>query len=260
MIGDGKNIPKTGDFLQLIITYKTINDSVFYDSYSSNETGKVILPFEHSSFKGSFEEGLTRMNAGDSMSFIVNADSLFTKFFKVQLPIFLEEDRLVKMDVKLHDILNKQEYMEELRKYKTMIEDRDIEELRKLSVYLDTCKTAYNALSNGMYYFPVRQGAGETVKYGDIVKIHYKGFFFNGKQFESTYSRNEPLEFRFGDEGQVIQGFKTALSLMNEGAIARFIIPSALAYGEDGSGTYIVPPYSTVIYEIELQSVIKPVN
>lgn len=257
MIGDGKKSPAAGDYLQLIITYKTAKDSVFYDTYSSNITGKVILPFERSSFKGSFEEGLTKMNEGDSVSFIVNADSLFKKFFKTELPIFLEEDKLVRMDVKLHRILTKQDYMNELKNYDKIIEDRDLEELRKLSVYLDTCETLFYPITNGMYYMPIQQGAGECTQYGDQVKIHYKGYFLNGKQFESTYDRNQPLEFNFGEEGQIIQGFKTALGLMNEGAKMKFIIPSNLAFGDLGSSSNIVPPYTTVIYEIELLSLIK---
>jgi FKBP-type peptidyl-prolyl cis-trans isomerase FkpA len=257
MIGDGKSKPTPGDYLQLIITYKTAKDSVFYDTYSQNETGMVILPFDHSSFVGSFEEGLTRMNAGDSVSFIVSADSLFGKFFKVQLPKFLEPGDIVKMDVKLNRILNKDEYIQELEKYTNIVEDRDIEESRKLAVYIDTCQTLYYQAPNSMYYLPIRQGTGECTTYGDMVKINYKGYFLNGKQFESTYERGQPLEFRFGDEGQVIKGFKTALTLMNEGAQTKFIIPSSLAFGESGSSSNIVPPYTTVIYEIELVSLVK---
>src|SRR6218665_3356792 len=89
-IGDGKRKPSIGDYLQLRVTYKTMKDSVFLDSYSSNETGMVILPFNHSSFNGSFEEGLTTMNEGDSVSFIVDAGSLFRYFFKAGLPAFLK--------------------------------------------------------------------------------------------------------------------------------------------------------------------------
>lgn len=258
MIGDGKNVPAMGDFLQIKITYRTAKDSVFYDTYSNNETGLVILPFARSSFKGSFEEGLTRMNSGDSVSFIVDADSLFKKFFKTELPIFLQAGDIVKMDVKLHRILDRQGYMEELKKYKMMVEDRDIEELRKLSIFIDTCETLYYPITNGMYYLPIQQGVGECTKYGDMVKIHYKGYFLNGKQFESTYERAQPMEFNFGEEGQIIPGFKTALALMNNGAKMKFIIPSMLAFGESGSVGNIVPPYTTVIYEIELVSLIKP--
>ncbi len=251
-IGDGKRKPFPGDFLQLIITYKTLKDSVFYDTFSSNETGMVILPFNRSSFSGSFEEGLKKMNAGDSVSFIVNADSLFKKFFKAELPIFLEHGSSIKMDVKLYSILTKVEYEKELEKFEQIVENRDIEESRKLQIYLDTNKTKYYPIANGMYYMPVIQGVGNFARYGDKVTIHYKGFFLNGKQFESTYERSQALEFNFGEDGQVINGFKTAISLMNQGAKTKFIIPSQLAFGETGSSTNIVPPYTTLIYEIEL--------
>ena len=256
-IGDGKHKPTPGCYLQLIITYKTIKDSVFLDTYSCNETGMVILPFNRSSFKGSFEEGLTKMNAGDSLSFIVSADSLFNKFFKAELPLFLDQGSLVKMEVKLHSILSSEQYQTELEKYKLIVEDRDIEESRKLNVYLDTIATKFYTISNGMYYLPVKQGTGDYPKYGDMVKIHYKGYFLNGKQFESTYERAQPLEFNFGEDGQVIKGFKTAISLMNEGARTKFIIPSCLAFGETGSSTNIVPAFTTVIYEIELMNLTK---
>ncbi|HET6228198.1 MAG TPA: FKBP-type peptidyl-prolyl cis-trans isomerase [Bacteroidia bacterium] len=251
-IGDGKRKPAIGDYLQLVITYKTERDSVFLESKSYNETGMVILPFKHSSFIGSFEEGLTTMNEGDSVSFIVNSDSLFAKFFKTPVPYFLVKDSVVKMEVRLHKILNKEEYAAELDRFNQLVEDRDIEEQRKLLTYLDTNNTKYSMLKNGMYYVPIKQGRGTCACNGDVLKINYKGYFLNGKQFESTYDRGQPLEFTFGEQGQVIKGLETAISLMNEGEKAKFIIPSQLAYGGDGSSTGIIPPYTTVIYEIEL--------
>lgn len=252
IIGDGAIKPSVNDLLQLSIIYKTIDDSVFMDSYTYNETGMVILPFRHSSFKGSFEEGLTRMNVGDSVSFIVNADSLFEKFFRSETPLFLPKGSHVKMEVKLCGILSNEDYQNEMKKYREIIEDLDINERCKLKLYLDTNQIQYSPLSNGMYYLPIKQGVGDRAKRGCQVAVHYKGYFLNGKQFESTYERGQPLEFTLGVEGQVIDGFQTAISLMNEGAKTKFIIPSHLAFGETGSSTKIIPSYTTVIYEIEL--------
>lgn len=256
-IGDGKIKPSSGDYLQLIITYKTEKDSIFFDTYSTNETGKVILPFKHSSFIGSFEEGLTNMNAGDSVSFIVSADSLFEKFFRTERPMFLKAGSKVKMDVKLYSILSEKKYEAELDKFQQLIDDRDIEEQRKLQLFLDTSRTQFIPLENGMYYLPIKQGTGCVPEEGNKVKIQYKGFFLNGKQFESTYDRGQPLEFTIGEQEQVIKGIERAISFMNEGSKTKFIIPSHLAFGESGSSTNIVPPYSTVIYEIELLNLTK---
>lgn len=257
MIGDGKRKPSIGDFLQIIVTYKTEKDSVFMDSYSSNDIGMVILPFNHSSFEGSFEEGLSTMNEGDSVSFIVDAVNLFGKFFKApSLPVFLKPGSRVKMEVKLHRILNKSEYEAELKHYESIVEDRDIEEQRKINTYIDTCRTPYLPYC-GLYYFPLKQGSGSLAEKGDIVKIHYTGYFFNGRVFESTYDRGQPMEYTFGEQGQVIRGLEIAISLMNEGSKEKFIIPSHLAFGEDGSSTGIVPPFTSVIYEIELLNLTK---
>jgi FKBP-type peptidyl-prolyl cis-trans isomerase len=255
-IGDGKRKPVIGDFLQLIITYKTEKDSVFLDSYSSNDMGMVILPFNHSSFEGSFEEGLSIMNEGDSVSFIVDGAGLFTKFFKTGLPLFLKAGELVKMDVKLHRILNKEEYAAELQKYAGMVEDRDIEEQRRISVFLDTASVKYEPVS-GIYYLPVKQGSGELPSAGDRIRVNYTGSFLNGKVFESTYDRGQPMEFSWGEQQQVIDGLRIAISMMNEGSKGKFIIPSHLAYGAEGSSTGIVPPYSTLVYEIELLNLTK---
>jgi FKBP-type peptidyl-prolyl cis-trans isomerase FkpA len=257
MIGDGKRKPAIGDYLQLMITYKTEKDSVFLDSYSNNDMGMVILPFNHSSFDGSFEEGLTTMNEGDSVSFIVDGDRLFKNFFKSPLPLFLKKGERVKMEVKLHKILNQQQYTDELTKYEDMIEDRDIEEQRKLHIYLDTCQLTYSPLNNGMYYSPISQGTGTPPESGDVIKINFVGRFLNGKMFESTYQRGQPMEYVCGAQGQVIKGIESAINLMNEGAKAKFIIPSYLAYGEAGSSTGIVPPFTTVMYEIELVNLTK---
>jgi FKBP-type peptidyl-prolyl cis-trans isomerase FkpA len=252
IIGDGAIKPRPHDQLQLAITYRTMKDSVFMDTYSYNETGKVILPLNHSSFKGSFEEGLTSMNVGDVVSFIVSADSLFEKFFRSEQPLFLPKGSFVKMDVMLYGILNNTDCQLELKKYKELVEDQDINERCKLNIYLDTNQIQYSPISNGMYYVPIKQGVGDRARRGNQVTVNYKGYFLNGKQFESTYERGQPLEFTLGVEGQVINGFQTAICLMNEGAKTKFIIPSHLAFGEKGSSTHIVPSYTTVIYEIEL--------
>ena len=257
VIGDGKKKPSIGDYLQLRITYKTGKDSVFLDSYSSNETGMVILPFNHSSFKGSFEEGLTSMNEGDSVSFIVDAAELFKSFFRSELPVFLKNGDVVKMEVKLNRIMDQAEYASAVKEYQDMIADRDIEEQRKLQTFLDTSQAHFSFFSAGMYYMPLAQGTGNNAETGDLVKVNYKGSFLDGRPFESTYERGQPLEFRLGEQGQVLKGVELGISLLNEGAKAKFIIPSQLAFGEAGSSTGIVPPYSTVIYEIELLSINK---
>jgi len=251
-IGDGTKKPKPGDYLQLMITYKTDKDSIFLTGLNSNPTGKVILPFNHISFEGSFEEGLTKMAEGDSMSFIVDAEPLFKEFLKVEVPFFIKKDGVVKVDVKIYKILNQQEYDKELLSYQQVMEDRDIEEQRVLKIYIDSCKTPFALLDSNIFYHNIIESNGAVVKKGDTLSIHYKGYFFNEKVFESTYERGEPLTFIYGEEGQVIRGIEKGIKLMKKGSKTKFIIPSHFAFGESGSSNGIVPPYTTVIYELEI--------
>jgi len=106
-------------------------------------------------------------------------------------------------------------------------------------------------LQSGLQYKVLSEGSGESPKKGDTVTVHYKGTLINGTEFDSSYSRGQPQNFRVDG---VIAGWTEALQLMREGAKWQLFIPSALAYGEKGVPQRI-PPNSTLIFEIELISI-----
>ena len=89
-------------------------------------------------------------------------------------------------------------------------------------------------------------------KKGDKVKVHYSGYFKDGKIFDSSVERNSPIEFPIG-KGMVIRGWEEGLMLLNEGEKAKFIIPYHLAYGDNGRGG--IPPKSDLIFDVELLEV-----
>jgi FKBP-type peptidyl-prolyl cis-trans isomerase len=105
-----------------------------------------------------------------------------------------------------------------------------------------------------VYLVPMHNGNGAGIKSGDMLSLAYKGYFISGRMFDSIPERN-PLQFRYGDTAQVVKGLEIALKRMQEGEEAKIIIPSQLAFGENGSSTGIVPPYTTVIYEVRLLKV-----
>lgn len=100
----------------------------------------------------------------------------------------------------------------------------------------------------------IKVGSGAEVKNGNTVTVHYKGTLTDGKQFDSSYDRGEPFPFKVG-AGSVIKGWDQGLVGMKVGGIRRLTIPSSLGYGEAGAGADI-PPNSTLLFEIELLSVI----
>ncbi|MCB8968021.1 MAG: FKBP-type peptidyl-prolyl cis-trans isomerase [Chloroflexota bacterium] len=104
--------------------------------------------------------------------------------------------------------------------------------------------------SSGLEYIELKAGTGATPKKGDKVAVHYTGKLENGRIFDSSYDRGQPIEFVLGT-GRVIRGWDEGIALMQEGGKARLIIPPHLGYGERGAGA-VIPPNATLIFEVEL--------
>lgn len=105
---------------------------------------------------------------------------------------------------------------------------------------------------SGLQYEILKEGNGKHPKATDKVRCHYEGTLIDGTVFDSSYQRNEPAVFGLN---QVITGWTEGVQLMGEGAKFRFYIPYLLAYGEGGAGASI-PPYSTLIFDVELLEVL----
>lgn len=101
---------------------------------------------------------------------------------------------------------------------------------------------------SGLQYEVLMEGTGAKPVAADEVTVHYKGTLLNGKQFDSSYDRNEPLALSLQN---VIPGWTEGVQLMTVGSKYRFYVPYNLGYGERGAGQDI-PPYSTLIFDIEL--------
>ena len=105
---------------------------------------------------------------------------------------------------------------------------------------------------SGLQYEVLNPGTGKKPKATDKVRCHYEGTLIDGTVFDSSYQRNEPAVFGLN---QVIAGWTEGLQLMQEGAKYRFYIPYLLAYGESGAGG-MIPPYATLIFDVELIEVL----
>lgn len=105
---------------------------------------------------------------------------------------------------------------------------------------------------SGLQYEVLTEGSGKSPKATDQVRCHYEGRLLDGSVFDSSYKRGEPAVFGLN---QVIPGWTEGVQLMKEGGKHRLYIPYLLAYGERGAGASI-PPYSTLVFDIELINVL----
>lgn len=106
----------------------------------------------------------------------------------------------------------------------------------------------------GLKYIDFVEGKGESPKQGQMVTVHYTGTLTDGKKFDSSVDRGEPLTFPIG-VGRVIKGWDEGVMTMRVGGKRRLIIPAALGYGARGAGNGAIPPNATLIFEVELLGV-----
>ena len=109
-------------------------------------------------------------------------------------------------------------------------------------------KDGVQITESGLQYKVIEEGEGDTPQASDKVTVHYTGKLIDGTVFDSSIPRGEPTEFGVT---QVIPGWVEGLQLMKPGAKYEFYIPQELAYGAQGSQGAI-PPYSALIFEVEL--------
>ena len=107
--------------------------------------------------------------------------------------------------------------------------------------------------ASGLEYIEVEPGTGAQAESGKTVSVHYTGKFQDGKVFDSSVSRGEPIKFPLG-AGRVIKGWDEGIALMKAGGKAQLVIPPHLAYGESGAGG-VIPPNATLVFDVELVSV-----
>jgi len=137
-----------------------------------------------------------------------------------------------------------QQYMQEAA------EKKNAQFVEASKVYLDENrkKPGVKETASGLQYQVITAGKGKMPSASDKVTVHYTGKLTDGTVFDSSVERNEPATFGVSE---VIPGWTEALQLMHEGDKWLLTIPYSLAYGERGAGQEI-PPYSTLIFEVEL--------
>lgn len=127
------------------------------------------------------------------------------------------------------------------------------EEKARMAAELDNVAAGFETTESGLRYQFIQKGTGKAATKGSKVSVHYKGQLLNGKEFDNSYKRKSPIDFKVG-VGQVIEGWDEGIMLLHVGDKARFVIPSHLGYGSRGAGG-VIPPNATLIFDVELMDV-----
>ena len=104
---------------------------------------------------------------------------------------------------------------------------------------------------SGLVYRSLKDGAGSSPAATERVKVHYKGSFPDGREFDSSYKRGEPTEFPLNG---VIPCWTEGVQLMKTGGKAKLTCPASIAYGQRGAGG-VIPPNATLVFEVELLAI-----
>ncbi|MDR2813808.1 MAG: FKBP-type peptidyl-prolyl cis-trans isomerase [Prevotellaceae bacterium] len=214
------------------------------------------LPIGDDPSENSLEASLMTFSRGDSVGLIMPARILLSSlisFPKVKdvtnsepLRVNIRVLRVVESDIILDD------------GYKKFCADYLDYEKRLTNLYLR--QHADFKKVGDIWKKRKKQGNGKKPeKFGDVMHITYEGFFLNGAKFDSNGKDGQPFRYVRGQQWQLVAGLVTALASMSEGESATFIVPSPLAFGAKGLAD-IVPPFTPVIYEIEVQKVTNANN
>lgn len=242
--GDGEAL-KMNDVIKMDLAYY-INDSLLFTTNVFPEPAYDLI--RESIFQGDIYEGFRLMHVGDSMSFMISADSAFLKQFRAhEMPSYIKPGSFLRWEVRVDDAMTEEEFQQmKMDEMATLQQQADAE----LAAYLEENNIKAEPQESGLIYVSTKKGKGPKPGYKQMVKVHYTGRLLDGTVFDSSVERGEPIEFQLG-VGQVIPGWDEGIALMSKGEKGILYIPSNLAYGSRQAGE-LIKPYSNLVFEVEL--------
>ena len=252
---------KDGDIV--VCNYKIMfGDSLIFDNFNNPPIPTFRVSQQNRGFQGDMIDGLELMKEGEIFTFAFLSDSLS----KIQrMPAFVKNGDYGYYTVAISKLMSEEEFQAEQERM--MAEQKKItDSLQAIEMQVLVDYVRNNGFSdiatNGVYYKSTQEGKGIKPAQDKKVKVHYVGKFLDGRVFDTSVEsvakesgkydamrKYEPLEFTIGKR-QMIPGFEEAVKMMSEGEKGVVVIPSRLAYGARQRGE--IPPFSTLIFELEL--------
>ncbi len=254
LVRNGGKKPKEGD----MVKYHQIflkNDSLMLQSsyYFARPFEAVLPPRDTFAKQGmqppAFYDALFLMSAGDSLIVHMDLDT----FAPNKLPQGFTNQDKVSYVLKLISFKNEEDVKKEQA---VLLAEADKIKERTLKLIEDykskKLKSQLTTTKSGLKYIIHEAGTGEHPKEGTPVHVNYTGFLLDGTNFDNSYSRMKPYNFRVG-KGSVIQGWDEGIALLKPGGSATLFVPAALGYGATKKND--IPANSELVFHVKLEKI-----
>ncbi len=240
--------PHVGDQVNLHLDIYLIDGSLLYSSRQKGKPWEIILGKRFDTPAAS--EIISMMSKGATVHAVAPSSMAYGEEGRgTMVPPYTP----LLYDIEVLEIIPEKELKKvrdaEIKKKEIDKEKAKKEEPVKIQEYIRENNISEQPRESGLYFVEQEPGTGPMAENGRKLKVHYTGMLLDGTIFDSSLDRGQPYEFVLG-AGRVIDGWDEGLALMRVGGKARLIIPSALAYGPNGSGA--IPPYAPLIFDVEL--------
>lgn len=248
-IKTGNPMPQPGDYVYFHAQIRD-GEKVIRSSRDEGAAPYMQIPTEEMPGRevSPVESVLKLMGQGDSVTLLIELDSIQKQTMQVQSDIMYYDVVMVRLQPKAE----REKELQAVRAVESEVAvkvavTREDYQAGKLNSQIQTT-------ASGLKYIVQEEGKGDKPQTGAGVQVHYYGVLASdGKMFDNSFSRGEPITFPLG-LGQVIPGWDEGLALLKEGSKATFFIPANLAYGAQGSPPAI-PGNAELIFYIELVDV-----
>lgn len=270
-VKEGKEKPANGDFLLYNLEILTQSDSVIYSTLTQPFPG-YLMANDTINAQNGMDEIFLSLRKGDSITFEAAAKIVFSG----NQPSPIKEDDKIKVRLGAYEMKTEAEmqafYEEAMAKEQEKSAERAktllVEEAKTIDAYLAKNNLKGQKTASGLVYVIEREGTGEATTVGTTLSVNYAGYLLSGALFDTSYPEIAKANNMFSEErpyeplpvnvgvGQVIPGWDEGLMLLKKGSKAKLIIPSPLAYGENGAGA-MIPANSILVFDVEVTDVQK---
>ena len=254
--GSGET-PKQGEVVVYNMTYKNENDSILGESTA---TQPFMIPCDTMQWNmgGSLYKAFAMIKQGDSILIKIPTKQVFEESFRAAVPPSINPEGEITFCIGASKIMTQEEAQVEAQKMRAEMEaemlaasaeqvETDIE---IIEAFLKENNITAQSTESGLRYVIDVEGTGNYPEPGQKVFVHYTGTLLDGTKFDSSYDKNQPLDFAIGQR-QVIQGWDEGIALLKKGGKGTIYVPSSLAYGPQARGE-VIKANSILKFEVEL--------